>query len=74
MPAMVMHENITKALSVWLSVLTSLVGALSRSVCLCVFIEFAAVCLLLVVSWLFAFAAIFKEKNGRDEGEPDKAT
>ena len=40
-PAMIMHENITNALSVWLSVFTSLVVALSRSVFFCVFIEFS---------------------------------
>jgi hypothetical protein len=40
--AIVMQENIMKALSAWLSVLTSLVGALLRLVCLCVFIVRAA--------------------------------
>ena len=44
-PATIMHENITNALSVWLSVLTSLVVALSRSVFFCVFIGGRAVAL-----------------------------
>ena len=47
-PAEIMQENIINALSVWLSVLTSLVVALVRSVFFCVFIVVAllrSVCL-----------------------------
>ena len=40
-PATMMQENTINALSVWLSVFTSLVVALSRSVFFCVFIEFS---------------------------------
>jgi hypothetical protein len=50
--ATMIQENIIKALSVWLSVLTSLVGALSRLVCLGVFIGGCAVALCVGCVWL----------------------
>ena len=40
-PVMMMHENTMKALSVCLSVFTSLLVALSRSFGLCIFIDFS---------------------------------